>query len=210
MTTSPQPPTFSATIKTLSSFLTNMNLDQEPTSLDSSKPHPDKKESNMPFLLHPQRHNIVFATNDGAIAYFLRRKHRWVGLHTAQTNYTEYISEYISTSCICELDDGTVKIDEKVLNGEQTAKEIKVLLQRDGYIEPDLKFIGCLIRPLAPESNLSIEEAAMIEYDESDTASAVEYSDDDITNWDGDDLDRFREYRDISILRQKLSCPTPK
>ena len=128
----------------------------------------------MPYLLHAPRHNIVFATNDGSISHFLRRKHHWAGFKTERTT----LPKYISTSCIRELEDGTVEIEEQVLEGEHMVEEIKGLLRRDGYTEPDLRFVGRLVRG----SGVSVTEVTTNGHDEGG-----------VTSWDGDGLDGSRE-----------------
>jgi len=129
----------------------------------------------MLYLLHAPRHYIVFATNDGSISHFLRRKHHWAGFQTDRTT----LPGYISTSCIRELEDGTVKIEDKVLDGEHMVEEIKGLLRRDGYVEPDLRFVGRLVR--SSQGSMIANEAATREHDEGD-----------VTSWDGDGLDGSR------------------
>ncbi|KAG9378346.1 hypothetical protein A1F94_011462 [Pyrenophora tritici-repentis] len=109
----------------------------------------------MTYLLHPPRSYVVFATNHGTISHFLRHKHRWARFYTELTT----LPDYISTSCIRELNDGTVGIEAEALDGEQMAEEIKQmaeeikqmaeeikgLLMRDGDVEPDLRFAGRLV-----------------------------------------------------------------
>jgi len=146
---------------------------KQPLHLNYNNLHVNKEEPNMRYLLHAPRHDIVFATNDGSISHFLRRKHHWAGFKTERTT----LPEYISTSCIREHEDGTVEIIEQVLDGEQMVEEIKGLLRRDGYTEPDLRFVGRLVR----SSGVSATELTAKGYDEGD-----------VTSWEGDGLDGSR------------------
>ncbi|KAF1944375.1 hypothetical protein EJ02DRAFT_510277 [Clathrospora elynae] len=88
----------------------------------------------MQYLLHAPRHTTIFATSSGSIPCFLRRQHYWAGVKTER----QELPEYISTSCIRELEDGTVEIDKNVFDGEQMAGESRSLLRRDGFVEPDM------------------------------------------------------------------------
>lgn len=97
----------------------------------------------MEYLLHAPRKNIAFATADSSITRFLRRQHKWAGVQTESSTPPEYIS----VSCIRELDKGEVEIDDEILHGDRLAEEIRSLLIRDGFKEPDLHFVGLLIRP---------------------------------------------------------------
>jgi hypothetical protein len=66
-------------------------------------------------------------------------------------------------------------IDEEVLEGEKMAAEIKGLLIRDGFVDPDLRYVGRWVRP---RSAAEVAEAA-----------SVERRDGEEDVWDGDGLD---------------------
>lgn len=102
----------------------------------------------MQHLLHAPRSSIVFATVNSSISRFLRRQHKWAGVQSECST----LPDYISVSCIRELDNGEVEIDDEVLNGNQLAGGIQSLLVRDEFKEPDFRFVGRLVRPVNVKS----------------------------------------------------------
>ena len=73
-----------------------------------------------------------------------------------------------------ELDDGEVEIDDEALNGNRLSEEIRSLLIRDGFLEPDFRFVGRLVHPRIMDTARSNRES---------TKARVE-------SWDEDGLDR--------------------
>ena len=94
------------------------------------------------YLIHPPRRTVVFTTDNPLIADVLRNRHNWLGRVTEGST----LPACISTSCIRELDDGSVLIDHEVANGDLLAADIRSLLVRKGFVEPDLRFVGRMIR----------------------------------------------------------------
>jgi len=94
------------------------------------------------YLIHPPRRTVVFTTANPLIADVLRNRHNWLGRVTEGST----LPTCISTSCIRELDDGNVLIDPEVANGGLLAADIRSLLVRKGVVEPDLRFVGRMIR----------------------------------------------------------------
>lgn len=94
------------------------------------------------YLIHPPRRTVVFTTSNPLIADVLRKRHNWLGRVTEGST----LPACISTSCIRELDDGNVLIDHEVANGDLLAADIRSLLVRKGFVEPDLRFVGRMIR----------------------------------------------------------------
>ncbi|CAG5163873.1 uncharacterized protein ALTATR162_LOCUS6568 [Alternaria atra] len=96
----------------------------------------------MQHFLHAPRNSIVFATINSSISRFLRHQHKWAGVKTERN----MLPEYINVSCLRELENGEVEIDIEHLNGNQLAGEIRALLMRDGFVEPDFRFVGRFVR----------------------------------------------------------------
>jgi hypothetical protein len=126
----------------------------------------------MHYLLHAPRNSIVFTTTNSSISRFLRRQHNWAGVKTECST----LPEYISTLCIRELENGEVEVDDEVLNGDRLAEEIRFLLMRDGFAEPDLRFVGRIAR-----SRHLMQVGASIRHD---GAASSEW----FTSWYGDGL----------------------
>jgi len=124
----------------------------------------------MQYILHAPRSSIVFSTIDSSISRFLRRQHKWAGFKTER----DTLSEYISESCIRELDDGEVEIDDEALNGNRLSEEIRSLLIRDGFLEPDFRFVGRLVHPRIMDTACSNRESTKAR----------------VGSWDEDGLDR--------------------
>jgi len=96
----------------------------------------------MQFLLHAPSRLDVFITPNRHIARFLHHNHKWAVIKTER----DEVPEYISTSSIWERDDGTVTIDEVVLDdGRHIVQQMKGYLRRDGFRDPDLGYVGRLV-----------------------------------------------------------------
>lgn len=125
----------------------------------------------MQYILHAPQSSIVFSTIDSSISRFLRRQHKWAGFKTERDTLPEYINE----SCIRELDDdGEVEIDDEALNGNRLSEEIRSLLIRDGFVEPDFRFVGRLVRARSVDTAHSNRESGKAR----------------VESWDEDGLDR--------------------
>jgi hypothetical protein len=94
------------------------------------------------YFLHAPRSTTVFSTHNASISRFLRRQHFWAGFRSERSG----IPDHVTTSCIRELENGELIIDDDVLNGEQVAESYRELLKRDGFEEPDLMYVGWLVR----------------------------------------------------------------
>lgn len=97
----------------------------------------------MPYLLHARSRLEVFTTRDRNIARFLRHNHHWAVVKIE----SDQIPVFVSSSCIAESEDNAVSIDENVLSGGKALVEQLVgLLEKDGFEEPDLVYVGRLVR----------------------------------------------------------------
>jgi hypothetical protein len=144
----------------------------------------------MQYILHPPRKTLVFATSNPKVADFLRKRRKWAGTVVEGTT----LPRYVTTSSIRELDNGTVEIDAGVANGHLYVEGIRDLLIRDGIEEPDLRFIGRLVRPKRVtqvvvekhKDEVSTHKDEALIYDD-ETASEGEMS-----IWSGDDLEEVK------------------
>lgn len=99
----------------------------------------------MQYLLHAPSRADIFITGSQYIAFFLRHHHRWSVIESE----SEELPEYISTLSIFEREDGTIGIDGNVLDsGCDIVAQICGKLQRDGFVDPDVEYVGLLIRPV--------------------------------------------------------------
>jgi hypothetical protein len=94
------------------------------------------------YFLHAPRSTTVFSTTNPSISRFLRRQHVWASFESECIG----IPDHVTTSCIRELENGEIAIDQEVLDGEQIAENYRGLLWQDGFVEPDLRYVGRLVR----------------------------------------------------------------
>ena len=129
------------------------------------------------YLIHPPRRTVVFTTDNPLIADVLRKRHNWLGRVTEGST----LPSCISTSCIRELDDGNVLIDHEAANGELLAADIRALLIRKGFVQPDLRFVGRMIR--------SVHKRQVVPPKCTDIAAG----DEEVDIWSDDGLDEAKE-----------------
>jgi hypothetical protein len=94
------------------------------------------------YFLHVPRSTTVFSTTSPSISRFLRRRHFWAGFKSERPG----IPDHVTTSCIRECENGELVIDEESLNGGQVAENYRALLRMDGFEQPDLRYVGRLVR----------------------------------------------------------------
>jgi len=85
-----------------------------------------------------------------------------------------------------ELDDGNVLIDHEVANGERLAEDMRSLLIRKGFVEPDLRFVGRMTR--------SVPKREVVPPKCTDKAAGVDEQEVDI--WSDDGLDEAKAEKD--------------
>ena len=134
------------------------------------------------YLIHPPRRTVVFTTDNPLIADVLRKRHNWLGRVTEGST----LPACISTSCIRELDDGNVLIDHEVANGDLLAADIRSLLIRKGFVDPDLRFVGRMIR--------SVHKRQVVLPKCTDIAAGDEEK---VDIWSDDGLDEAKEEMDV-------------
>lgn len=117
--------------------------DQPPMSkLDS-----DSRHDRTFILRHPNPDPpLVFATHNPRIAHHLQAKESWK-IREITCRPEEH--PFVSTSSIIELADGTIKIDEEILRGDTSARNLNEALVSNGGFrreEVDLRCVGALAR----------------------------------------------------------------
>ena len=147
----------------------------------------DRHSHKIQYLIHPPQRTVVFTTDNPLIADVLRKRHNWLGRVTEGST----LPACISTSCIRELDDGNVLIDHEVANGERLAEDIRSLLVRKGFVEPDLRFVGRMIR--------SVHKREAVTPKCTDIAVGDE---EEVDIWSDDGLDEAKE--DIGVQEKDI------
>lgn len=121
----PLPPRSTTILPSTTPPITTSNLT---TPLSPTMPPTSPPPAPTTVLLRPPFSPQIFSTSSSAIASHLQRHYRW----KVKTVALSEIPDILDTNCIIEHDDGTIELDEKMLESEKMVEKLREVLAREG------------------------------------------------------------------------------